>query len=341
MTLARNTLLLATLDLAESLGLSRSRIYQEIQLNENLAEAPSALVPAEKIIDAMEFSAWRTQRADFGLMIADRRDHLNLGLLGLLIEQCSSVAEMHDVGKRFLHLHNSAVEFELTRGRARGIAKLKLKSQPYYEPRHYVEAVIAMYVRMLGLVLGPKWRPLLVYFTHEQLGGRAGYERRFGKGVKFRQKFDGVIFKPSELDRKAAARNPQTKLKYENLLRELSASGASCDFIAEVARLARLLLPSGEAKVHRIAELLATSTRSMQRRLRERGTTFEELLAQTRLQMAREYFGQDGMTLNKVAPLLGFSEPSAASRFLAQKAHTNTRELKRRSLTKRAPSATP
>src|SRR6185503_14031000 len=98
MPLARNTLLLATLDLAESLGLSRSRIYQEIKLNESVAEGPNAKVPAGAIIDAMEFAAWRTQRTDFGLMIADRRDHLNLGLLGLLIEQCATIAEVYEAG---------------------------------------------------------------------------------------------------------------------------------------------------------------------------------------------------------------------------------------------------
>src|SRR5512147_1326982 len=117
MALAKNTLLLATIDLAETLGLSRSRIFQEIELAEHFAEAPDSMVPAAKVIDAMEFAGWRTQRLDFGLMIAERRDHLNLGLLGLLIEQCTSVAEMHDVGKRYLHLHNGALAFDLIRER--------------------------------------------------------------------------------------------------------------------------------------------------------------------------------------------------------------------------------
>src|SRR5947207_8731855 len=128
--LARNTLLLATLDLAESLGLSRNRIYHEIGLNESVAEAPNAVVPSSAVIDAMEFAAWRTQRTDFGLMIADRRDHLNLGLLGLLIEQCASIAEVHEVGKRFMHLHNGALEFALSKERTRGVVRLNIHAQP-------------------------------------------------------------------------------------------------------------------------------------------------------------------------------------------------------------------
>jgi len=329
MPLARNTLLLATLDLAESFGLSRSRIYHEIGLNESAAEAPNALVPAGAIIDAVEFAAWRTQRADFGLMIAERRDHLNLGLLGLLIEQCASVAEVHEVGKRYLHLHNGALEFDLSKERTRSVVRLNIHAQSHYKPRHYVEALLAMHVRMLGLVLGPRWRPTAVYFKHEQLGGRAGYDRRFGRGAKFKQKFNGIIFKPSEVDRKTVARNPQAKLKIENLLRELNAGSASQDFTTEVARLSRMLLPSGGATVGRIARLMATSTRSLQRRLLQRGTSFGEILSDTRATMAREYLAKDGLTVNKLAPLLGFSEPSAVSRFLSNKAHTTARTLKR------------
>ena len=338
---ARNTILLATLDLAESLGLSRSRIYHEIGLNENVAEAPDAYVPAAAIIDAMEFAAWRTQRSDFGLMIADRRDHLNLGLLGLLVEQCASVVEVHDAGKSFLHLHNSALEFELRKERTRGVVRLNIKAQPQYQPRHYVEALLAMHVRMLGLVLGPRWRPAAVYLAHDQLAGRAAYERRFGRGVKFRQRFNGVILKLRDMERRAISRNPQTKLKFENLIRELMATGAPQDCTAEVARLARMLLPSRGASVERIASLMATSTRSLQRKLSASGTTFGTILADTRAAMARDYLGNDGLTVNKVAPLIGFSEPSAVSRFLSKKVHTSASALKRGSAPRRPPPATP
>jgi AraC-like DNA-binding protein len=338
--LARNTILLAALDLAESLGLSRSRVYHEIHLNENLAEASNAYVPAAAVIDAVEFAAWRTQRSDFGFMLADRRNHLNLGLLGLLIEQCASVAEVYDVGKRFLHHHNGALEFDLRKERTRAVVRMNIHAQPEYQPRHYVEAVLAMHVRTLGIFLGPLWRPAAVYLRHEQLGGRAGYDRRFGRGVRFRQRFNGLIFRPTEVDRRVAVRDPLIKLKLEDLMQELSSSEAAQDCPAKVARFARMLLPSGGVNIERIASLLATSSRSLQRELMERGTSFSEILAETRTAMAREYLSRSGLTASQLAPLLGFSEPSAVSRFLAKKANTSVRALKDGGAAPRPPSAT-
>lgn len=339
MVLARNTLLLATLDLAELLGVSRRRIYQEVQLNEQDAE-PNALVPAEKIVDAMEAAALATQCRDFGLLIADRRDHLNLGLLGLMLEQCSTIAEMHQLGERYLHLQNAALEFKLVRERTPAVAQLRVHVEENSKPRHYVEALFAMYVHLIALFLGPKWRPEAVCFVHERLGRRADYERRFGKDVRFEQNSNCIVFRPGELDREVAARDAQAKLRYEGLLRELSAAGASRDFVAEVSRLARMLLPSGSANVARVAELMETSTRSLQRRLTEQQTSFGKVLIHTRSAMAREYLGQAGMTVNKLAPLLGFSDPSTASRFLTKQVHASARELKSESQTKRGPTST-
>lgn len=329
-----NTLLLATLDLGESLGLERSEIHRAIGLGESEAELPGALVPSAAIIDAMEFAAAQTQRSDFGLLIAERRDHLNLGLFGLLIEQCGSVAEMHAYAKRFLHLHNSALDFQLMRGRSRGIMRVRIAARPQRAPRHYVEALLAMYVRMLGMVLGPRWQPLAVCFKHDQLAGRPAYARRFGPDVKFKQRFNGIVLKLGDLDREAPPRSMETKLKLESMLQELVARHArepeARELPEEVARFARMLLPSSDgATIGRIAPLLKTSARSLQRKLLLSGTSFGKILAETRATMARDYLRKEGLAVSKLAPLLGFSQPSAVSRFLRTYAQTSARRLKR------------
>ena len=327
MHLGRNTLLLATLDLAESLGLPRSAIHHEIGLDQRAAETPGAYVPAAAIIEAMEFAAVRTQRRDFGLMIADRRDHLNLGLFGLLLEQCSSVAEMHSYAKRFLHLHNTALDYDLIRERSRGVARLQIGARPHYEPRHYVEALLAMYVRMVTMVLGPRWRPTAVHFKHEQLAGSDAYARRFGPDIKFKQRFNGVVYRLSDLDRRAGKRSTMHKLRIENLLRESDAAG-EIETTAEVARLARMLMPQG-VTLERVAGVLKTSPRSLQRKLSLDCTNFTSIVAETREDMARDYLTKHKMSVGDIAPLLGYSEPSAVSRFLRARTRQTARSIKR------------
>ena len=63
-----------------------------------------------------------------------------------------------------------------------------------------------------------------------------------------------------------------------------------------------------------IAEALHVSNRTLQRKLREEGTSFMDLLQDTRLQLARKYLKHPGRSVVETASLLGFSEPSTFSR---------------------------
>ena len=70
------------------------------------------------------------------------------------------------------------------------------------------------------------------------------------------------------------------------------------------------LLPQGEPKRERVAQALHLSQRTLQRRLQEEGTSYQQLLDDTRRDMAEQYLQQPGLTLLEVAYLLGFADPS-------------------------------
>ena len=81
---------------------------------------------------------------------------------------------------------------------------------------------------------------------------------------------------------------------------------------AKVALIERL--PSGRVCKEEVAETLAVSLRTLQRKLREEGTSYLDLLQDTRLQLARRYLRSPGRSVVETAYLLGFSEPSTFSR---------------------------
>jgi AraC-like DNA-binding protein len=73
-------------------------------------------------------------------------------------------------------------------------------------------------------------------------------------------------------------------------------------------------LPDGPPSQQQIAESLHVSSRTLQRRLKEEGTSFMDLLRDTRLQLARKYLRQPSRSVVETAYMLGFSEPSTFSR---------------------------
>ncbi len=74
------------------------------------------------------------------------------------------------------------------------------------------------------------------------------------------------------------------------------------------------MLPSGGVADEKVAGQLNMSVRSLQRRLKEAGTTFRTLLEAVRKDLAATYIRDPDIELVEVAFLLGFSDQSAFSR---------------------------
>jgi len=73
-------------------------------------------------------------------------------------------------------------------------------------------------------------------------------------------------------------------------------------------------LPDGPPNQQQIADALNVSNRTLQRKLKSEGTSFMDLLQDTRMQLARRYLLQPTRSVVETSYLLGFSEPSTFSR---------------------------
>ncbi|WP_028081450.1 AraC family transcriptional regulator [Solimonas soli] len=73
-------------------------------------------------------------------------------------------------------------------------------------------------------------------------------------------------------------------------------------------------LQEGEPAFETIAARLGVPSRSLYRRLQERGLSYKGVLNDTRLQLARAYLADAKLRLPEIALLLGYSEQSAFSR---------------------------
>jgi AraC-like DNA-binding protein len=73
-------------------------------------------------------------------------------------------------------------------------------------------------------------------------------------------------------------------------------------------------LSSGHATQESIAKALNLSPRTLQRKLKEEGTTYKQLLDTTRRELAAQYVKESHLSVNEITFLLGFSEPANFSR---------------------------
>jgi AraC-like DNA-binding protein len=80
----------------------------------------------------------------------------------------------------------------------------------------------------------------------------------------------------------------------------------------------RVLAPrvrgGGDTRIETVARALATSARSLQRRLSDAGVSYRQLLAEARQEAAECYLRDSRLSIGEVAYLLGYSEPAAFDR---------------------------
>lgn len=101
--------------------------------------------------------------------------------------------------------------------------------------------------------------------------------------------------------------------------------GLSDRVCAELLRSARVGLPSLE----QVARTLGIGPRTLQRQLREEGTTYAEIIEDARENLASEYLTDDRLSISEIAYLLGFSEPSAFSRAFKRWTRKTPQEFRR------------
>lgn len=85
----------------------------------------------------------------------------------------------------------------------------------------------------------------------------------------------------------------------------------------DVSRLRRVLasrIAGGDTRIQTIARELAATPRTLQRRLADAGTTFQDVLDGVRREASESYLADSSLSAGEVAQLLGYSEPAAFHR---------------------------
>lgn len=137
------------------------------------------------------------------------------------------------------------------------------------------------------------------------------YEAFFGAPVR-RGLQPCVTFSAADAQRPFLTSNEGMWRVFEpELRRRLSELDATASMGERVRALLLELLPSNSATVDVVAERLAISKRTLQRRLEEEGENFRALVNSTRESLARHYLGQTSMSGGEIAFLLGFEDPNS------------------------------
>jgi AraC-like DNA-binding protein len=154
-------------------------------------------------------------------------------------------------------------------------------------------------------------RPIRVELTGPPRN-RLLYEQHFGCGVRFKAPHSTLYFRADDLDRPFETHNADLLgMLAPQLEAELATRQANHDPRDQVKAVLRRSLAGRRPELRDVARELASSPRTLQRRLGDLGVSFHQVLEESRRDLASHYLRQSSLELTEIGYLLGYEDANS------------------------------
>jgi AraC-like DNA-binding protein len=320
-------------ELVNDLGGSPARLLRRAGIEPAALNQLAAFISFESLIDLLEHSAATLDCPDFGLRLAERQDIGILGTLAVAMRYSATVGEAMQCASRYLQVYNAAIAFTINTAERRGQALLEFGVLVQHARRwaQTAEHGIGLAWRTMTLLSEGRCHLQQVWFPHAAMGTETLYQSRFDTLPTFRADRLALAYAGRDLDRPISDQNRELHDLATNYL-DSQLSRGRIPFTLQIRQAIEALLGTGTCDHRRVASALYMHPRSMQRRLQQEGTTFEEIKDEVRRDLAYRYLSQPDVPLTQVTALLDYSEQSALGRSCRRWFHTTPRECRNRLL---------
>ncbi len=302
-------------EVARAGGLDPARMLLDAGLSPNILREPDLMIPVERLGQLLQASAILSGNESFGLCMAESRLLSNLGAVGMLIRDQTTLRDSLDVLMRYQMQLNGSLSLTIEERAGVVVLREEVRAGNAQQPtRQRIELALGVMLRLMRQFLGPGWQPRRVCFAHPAPRDVSVHQRLFGRCVEFDSEFNCIVCAKTDLD----ARNPSADpamAHYAQQLLDASAKPQGATMLEDVQRTILLLLPSGRCSIEQVAEHLGVACRTVQRGLAKQGQSFSSMVNEIRKELAARHVIESDRPLTEVAMLLGFSVPSAFSRW--------------------------
>lgn len=277
---------------------------------------PSQMVSSA---DYYRFFADLCERDPLGLQLplrigaAMRSDEY--GAFGLAWKSAPNLRGSFARSQRYGHVLGSAETYALEEGKEGLFFALEKEGDGSMGMLVSNEASMSAVATISDEVSTEPFQPLAVHFKHAARGDVEVYEAHFGCPVHFETKRDALLIDPKCLDIPNLLGDETIARFFDQHLEKELAKLAERDSLEKrVCLTVTRSLSEGVPSITQIASELGMSGRTLQRRLSERGQSFQSLVDLARRDFASQLLRETDYSLAEIAFLTGFSEQSGFTR---------------------------
>lgn len=229
----------------------------------------------------------------------------------LFVALCSE--DMSSALARLAKYKSGPMALKLEHDARRTTAALEFLDRALAPPRVLMAFKLVFFVQLARLATRSPVYPLRIGWPAPNLSASdaGAYATWFGVSVEDLP-VPTVVFVAEDMQRPFLTANHGMWKFFEPALRQRLADLEKHASAVERLRSALLeALPAGEVSMATVCRKLGVSTRTMQRRLKEEGSSFQQTLDAVRISLAHHYLHNSSLSGTEISFLLGFEDPNS------------------------------
>jgi AraC-like DNA-binding protein len=292
------------------LGVRPQRLLEDLAIPEHVLERADALHPANQLFQFAGRAAVVSGRADLGLL-AGRTSLEDHGAFGAHVARSQTT---HQALVQFcteaLKEYSRAFFWIERRGETTWFCRARIDGDR--DARRQVELyLVELMLQTIRLTAGPAWLPRTLWLQTDATTELRNADTLSQVDVRFGRPILAIPIPRRLLSRSV----PRVQLSAASASgsvaeRELGVAPPAEDFVESLKQVIHTYLPSGQATIGTMAEVVGTSVRTLQRRLEGVGVVYSTLVDEVRLQTAAPLLEDPDILLTDIAFELGYSDPA-------------------------------
>jgi AraC-like DNA-binding protein len=317
---------------AASSRVSAERLCHEIGLQPARLSDPHARVPMAKLVEAFERAARLTADSSFGMHVGARTDLRAFGLMSYIIVNCSTLGEALENVARYFPVWTDGAVFRFIKDGSTAHLTWEYADPSVAECRHDCEMTLACVAKISHFLDsdGPRHRE--VQFQHRAPRDAFEHRRVFLSEVSFSRPCNQLVFDKSVLSLPLRGAAPELRELLAQLGDSLLAAVSSHTTLVDQARSAlRQGLMRKDIQLESVSRALGLGSRTLQRRLKEHGVTYNGLLSGMRRHLAELYVRESELPIGEISERLAFAHPAEFHRAFREWTGTTPRRFRQTS----------
>jgi AraC-like DNA-binding protein len=297
-------------DMLAAEGLDARRLLVAAGIDPAALEAPDARLPTEKISHLWELAVERSGNPAIGLAQHNVVRPASFDVVGYTMMSCANLRSAFERLIRYLLILSDAFTMTMDEEEAGYRVSFVLLGGDRPIPRQRIEFIFVTLIGFCRWISGRDVNPIGIELPYPTPIDPIPYRAAFRCPVSFDAPRNSLLFDGADMLAPLPTSNPLLAELHERFAGEYLQHFDHAQISYRAREMIIRRLPDGEPRRDEIAGELCMSERTLQR-LEEEGTSFVQLMDDTRRELAEQYLGRLHLSLAQAAYLLGFADQSS------------------------------